>query len=164
VQSPVDCSIIWQAGITGHEESRIAVSEDHGASWSWIVPSENIRYLIYVGGVVPDPVNANTAYIGTYGSVLKTQDLGASVDTLVEMSESAWTKALVHGRDAGHIFVAVTLYSAPEGNVIYEIRDGVGIVDTLIVPITGSVWDLIRDNQREALYVAGHGGVYVYVD
>jgi hypothetical protein len=159
-QSPVDCSIIWQAGIDGTEQSRIAVSDDHGASWKWIVPSTSIRY---VGGVIPDPVNANTAYIGTYGSLMKTDDLGSSVETVLEMSDNAWTNTLAPGRAAGHIFVAVTLFSSTDTNVIYEIQDGVGIVDTLTVPVTGLVSDMIRDNERETLYVGGQEGVYRYV-
>jgi hypothetical protein len=159
--SPADCSVMWQAGPTAFEEYRIAVSADHGASWRWIEATSGLRGVV---ALTPDPVDANTAYLGTFRSIMKTHDLGSSFEVVLELPERALTRVLSGGRSSGHIFVAFSLLHADSTeNFIYEIRDGTAPVDTLAIPMAGSVLCMLNDNKRQTIYVAGQGGVYQYV-
>jgi hypothetical protein len=159
--SPADCGVIWQAGQTAFEEYRLAVSTDHGASWKWIEAGSGIQGVV---ALTPDPVDANTAYCGMHRSIMKTHDLGSSFEPILELPEHAVTRALSCGQSSGHVFVAFSLFEADTTqNFIYEIRDGIAAVDTLAIPITGSVLYMLNDNERKTIYAAGQGGVYQYV-
>jgi hypothetical protein len=159
--SPVDCSVIWQAGPTAIEESRMAVSADHGATWTWLEP---LRGQWIVSGFALDAADVNTAYVATHRSMLKTTDLGSSFEVMLELPERTYATALSCGRYSGQVFAAIAVNSTnARENFIYEIRQGKTVADTLAIPITGFVWDMLADNKRRTIYVAGDGGVYQYV-
>jgi hypothetical protein len=159
--SPVDCSTIWQAGYTAIEESRIAVSTDHGESWE-LVQLYSPRFI--VTAMTVDPVEANTAYFATYKTLFRTTDLGSSFEITLELPGREVPRALSCGRDSGHLFAAISvLHSNTTEHLIYEIRGAATVVDTLTIPLTGRFSDMVNDNERQVIYVGGEGGVLQYV-
>lgn len=166
VQSPADCSVIWEAGWTARESFAMVVSGDHGVTWNLVSPSHGFldHYVIAL-----DPLDADAAYVGIRGAVVKTVDLGSTFEPIMELltgTGPAWPQAMAHGASAGHVFVAAPLYNEVTQKVetvIYETRDGGTTLDTLAVPCSGSVWDLLLDDKRQTLYMAGTQGVCKYV-
>lgn len=159
--SPADCSIIWQAGPTAIEESRIAVSSDHGENWE-SVQLNGSRF--FVTAMTVDPMEPHTAYFGSFETLFRTTDLGSSFEVILELPERESPRALCYGRDSGHLFAAVdVLHADGDEYVIYEILGGSAIVDTLTIPLTGFFFDMVNDNEHQVVYVSGEGGVYQYV-
>jgi len=162
--SPVDCSIIWQ--IKNHFEGQsISVSQDNGNSWDYLPWNIFGTALGALYEMTLDPRDANLAYIGMKDSVVKTEDLGSSFETVLRMPQGAQTWALAHGEDAGHVFVLAGLYHRKTDtleHLFYELHCAEPRVDTLSIPIPGYARGLLYDDERRTLYVAAKGGVYEY--
>lgn len=162
--SQADCSIIWQ--IKDHFEGQsISVSQDNGSTWDYLPwdifgPTQGAFYEMTL-----DPLDANLAYIGMEDSVVKTENLGSSFETILHMPRGAQTWALAHGEGTGHVFILAGLYHRDTEtleHLFYELHCAEPRVDTLSIPIPGYARELLYDDERQTLYVAAKGGVYAY--
>lgn len=160
--SPVDCTVIWHATYTGMGFYSLSVSQDHGVTWTHVHPSSAFldRFVAAL-----DPVDANTVYVGMRDSVLVTEDLGSTFEMILGLPDEAWSEALARGPSSVGLFVAAGLY---EGDgvwepFLYQVRDRGAKVDTLAMPETNRIRDLLLDSAHQTLYVATEGGVLKYV-
>jgi hypothetical protein len=158
--SSADCSIIWQ--VKDHFEGQsVSVSQDHGDTWDYLP----LGIFLESYEMALDPYDANVAYIGTRDSVVKTEDLGSSFETVLHMPEGARTWGLAHGESTGHVFVLAGLYHRDTEtleHLFYELHCAEPRVDTLSIPIPDYARELLYDDERQTLYVAAKGGVYAY--
>jgi hypothetical protein len=150
---PADCGFILTTAYTMRETDILLVSLDGGETWT----PPNLHYYQGPRALAVDPTDANVAYVGTAGAVLKTADGAESWTPILEPPEAPWIKAIAFaGGPAERFFAAGSGY-------LYIVDDDGATWERVRTTVDNDITDLVCDPIRGIVFMSTTAGVYKYV-
>jgi len=156
---PVQCNFIMSTIESNRMWGALLVSHDGGETWNSPVLSTLYHY-ISPRGIALDPKDDRVAYVGTEGTVLRTNDSGVTWTPIIEQDETQQFEAVVLDPEKRH-----TVYAGGQGYV-YQIdiadigNEGVVRIES---PTDEQITELLFSDRDHVLYVGTASGVYKYV-